>query len=245
MPSSAAATSRIICLFKTLLASCSPGVSISTTCAFSRVTIPWMRLRVVCGFEVTMAIFCPTSRFTSVDFPAFGRPTIATNPARYPLLFSFVTPCLCASVAALPLSFFFRKLKTYNLRLTTACHLCEPCALRASALSFSFSKTENGERKTENFFRSPRVHGRAGKFLRPHSQHLALVRFQHFKAKPLQIKFFAGRRNSAAHMAQQSRNGGHRIRRTFAKMNAQHVFHIVDGGAAAHHQRARALAHHF
>src|SRR6267154_2815963 len=39
-----------------------------------------MRFRVVCGFEVTIAIFCPTSRFTSVLFPAFGRPTIATNP---------------------------------------------------------------------------------------------------------------------------------------------------------------------
>src|SRR5258705_11356851 len=39
-----------------------------------------MRFRVVCGFDVTMAIFCPTSRFTKVDFPAFGRPTIATNP---------------------------------------------------------------------------------------------------------------------------------------------------------------------
>src|SRR5258708_12047134 len=41
-----------------------------------------MRLRVVCGFEVTMAIFCPTRRFTRVDLPAFGRPTIATNPDR-------------------------------------------------------------------------------------------------------------------------------------------------------------------
>src|SRR5882724_3204008 len=41
-----------------------------------------MRLRVVCGFDVTMAIFCPTSRFTSVDFPALGRPTTATNPER-------------------------------------------------------------------------------------------------------------------------------------------------------------------
>jgi len=39
-----------------------------------------MRLRVVCGLEVTIAIFCPTRRFTSVDFPAFGLPTIATNP---------------------------------------------------------------------------------------------------------------------------------------------------------------------
>src|SRR5713226_10062867 len=41
-----------------------------------------MRLRVVWGFEVTIATFCPTSLFTSVDFPAFGRPTMATNPER-------------------------------------------------------------------------------------------------------------------------------------------------------------------
>src|SRR5713101_3596937 len=47
-----------------------------------------MRLRVVCGLEVTIAIFCPTSRFTSVDFPAFGRPMMATNPDRN-LFFAF------------------------------------------------------------------------------------------------------------------------------------------------------------
>src|SRR6266404_1765041 len=41
-----------------------------------------MRLRVVCGLAVTIAIFCPTRRLSSVDFPAFGRPTMATNPAR-------------------------------------------------------------------------------------------------------------------------------------------------------------------
>src|SRR5579863_5859921 len=41
-----------------------------------------MRLRVVCGLSVTIATFCPTTRFRNVDFPAFGRPTIATNPAR-------------------------------------------------------------------------------------------------------------------------------------------------------------------
>src|SRR5713101_6061794 len=40
-----------------------------------------MRLRVVCGLEVTIATFCPTRRFTSVDLPAFGRPSTATNPA--------------------------------------------------------------------------------------------------------------------------------------------------------------------
>src|SRR5262249_30933356 len=47
-----------------------------------------MRLRVVCGFGVTIAIFCPTRRFTSVDFPAFGRPRMATNPLRN-VLFEF------------------------------------------------------------------------------------------------------------------------------------------------------------
>src|SRR5580698_9384787 len=32
-----------------------------------------------------MATFWPTSRFMSVDFPALGRPTIATNPDLCPL----------------------------------------------------------------------------------------------------------------------------------------------------------------
>jgi hypothetical protein len=39
-----------------------------------------MRLRVVCGLGETMATFWPTRVLTSVDLPAFGRPTIATNP---------------------------------------------------------------------------------------------------------------------------------------------------------------------
>src|SRR5579884_4534405 len=39
-----------------------------------------MRLRVVCGLGETMATFRPTSVFTRVDLPAFGRPTIAMNP---------------------------------------------------------------------------------------------------------------------------------------------------------------------
>src|SRR3981189_2331581 len=41
-----------------------------------------MRLRVVCGLGVTIAAFWPTRRLSSVDFPALGRPTIATKPAR-------------------------------------------------------------------------------------------------------------------------------------------------------------------
>src|SRR5215467_6284494 len=51
-----------------------------------------MRFLVVCGFDVTIAIFCPTRRLTSVDFPVFGRPTMATNPerkTRFFLAFSF------------------------------------------------------------------------------------------------------------------------------------------------------------
>src|ERR1700723_869688 len=39
-----------------------------------------MRFRVVCGFEETIATLRPTSELTSVDFPAFGRPTTAINP---------------------------------------------------------------------------------------------------------------------------------------------------------------------
>src|SRR5712692_7791699 len=39
-----------------------------------------MRLRVVCATGDTMATLCPTRAFSSVDFPAFGRPTMATNP---------------------------------------------------------------------------------------------------------------------------------------------------------------------
>src|SRR5271167_896740 len=83
MPSRAAATSCIIWRPSAESGECSPGVSIKTICPSGRVTIPWMRLRVVCGFEVTIATFCPTKRFNSVDFPALGRPTIATNPDRY------------------------------------------------------------------------------------------------------------------------------------------------------------------
>src|SRR5688572_9549566 len=41
---------------------------------------PTMRFRVVCGLSETMASFSPTSRLRSVDLPALGRPTRATNP---------------------------------------------------------------------------------------------------------------------------------------------------------------------
>src|SRR5271170_4694695 len=48
-----------------------------------------MRFRVVCGRGVTMATFFPTSAFTSVDLPAFGRPMMATNPDLKLILFCF------------------------------------------------------------------------------------------------------------------------------------------------------------
>src|SRR5581483_11521786 len=40
-----------------------------------------MRVRVVCGLSDTIASLVPTSRLSSVDFPAFGRPTSETKPA--------------------------------------------------------------------------------------------------------------------------------------------------------------------
>src|SRR6516162_8807608 len=75
-------------LFRELIGLCTPGVSIRTICPAGRLpflstlTIPWMRLRVVCGFRVTIATFSPTSALSRVDFPALGRPMIETNPER-------------------------------------------------------------------------------------------------------------------------------------------------------------------
>ena len=56
-----------------------PGVSRNTYCTGPFVRMPVIRVRVVCGLEVTIATFSPTSRFSSEDFPTFGRPTSATN----------------------------------------------------------------------------------------------------------------------------------------------------------------------
>src|ERR671932_894072 len=43
-----------------------------------------MRRLVVCGLSETIATFPPTSMFTSVDLPTFGRPTTATKPLLRP-----------------------------------------------------------------------------------------------------------------------------------------------------------------
>ena len=47
-----------------------------------RIRIPSTRNRVVCALGETIDSFAPVSRLSSVDFPAFGAPTIATNPQR-------------------------------------------------------------------------------------------------------------------------------------------------------------------
>jgi hypothetical protein len=44
--------------------------------------MPRMARRVVCGFELVIATFSPTSALVSVDLPTFGRPTKETKPAR-------------------------------------------------------------------------------------------------------------------------------------------------------------------
>src|SRR5580704_4031584 len=59
-----------------------PGVSTKINCASGSLRMPSTLRRVVCGFGVTIAILCPTSRFTSVDLPTLERPPRTTNPAR-------------------------------------------------------------------------------------------------------------------------------------------------------------------
>ena len=57
-----------------------PGVSTNTNCESEAVRMPVMRCRVVCAFADVMLTFWPTSAFSKVDLPTFGRPTIATRP---------------------------------------------------------------------------------------------------------------------------------------------------------------------
>ena len=55
-----------------------PGVSRRTSCPRGSATMPRIVLRVVCSTGETIETFSPTSAFTSVDLPAFVRPTTAT-----------------------------------------------------------------------------------------------------------------------------------------------------------------------
>src|SRR5690606_16951236 len=61
---------------------CTPGVSTRMIWESSRVTMPRIARRVVCGLVEVIATFSPTSALVRVDLPTLGRPTRATNPAR-------------------------------------------------------------------------------------------------------------------------------------------------------------------
>jgi hypothetical protein len=63
-----------------VLGRCRPGVSMMTSCAPGRCTMPRMARRVVCGRLLVMAIFVPTRAFISVDLPTLGRPTKDAKP---------------------------------------------------------------------------------------------------------------------------------------------------------------------
>src|SRR6476620_831374 len=52
-----------------------------------------MRLRVVCGFGLTILTLEPSKAFNSVDFPTFGRPTSAAIPHRTGVLGTVDSPC--------------------------------------------------------------------------------------------------------------------------------------------------------
>src|SRR5262245_55378168 len=83
--SASARAARAVSTMRRLSGECAlwmPGVSMNTACPSGVLRIPTTRVRVVCGFGVTMATFVPTRAFSSVDFPTLGRPTMATVPAR-------------------------------------------------------------------------------------------------------------------------------------------------------------------
>src|SRR5512137_983076 len=59
-----------------------PGVSTKMYWASASVRTPSTRSRVVCGLRDVMLTRSPTSAFTRVDLPTFGRPMTATMPTR-------------------------------------------------------------------------------------------------------------------------------------------------------------------
>ncbi len=69
----------------------SPGVSIKTSCVSPSVSTPVMRVRVVCGFEETIATFLGSIAFKSDDFPTLGLPTMAIN-AVFPFSDKMISP---------------------------------------------------------------------------------------------------------------------------------------------------------
>ena len=63
-----------------LWALCRPGVSRSTNWWSWPLTIPMIRLRVVCGLGETMDIFWPSRQLRRVDLPTLGGPMRAMTP---------------------------------------------------------------------------------------------------------------------------------------------------------------------
>ena len=78
-PMEPVATSTM-CWLRAREAWCTPGVSMKMICAFGRVRMPGMRLRVVCGRLDVMASFWPRMRLSSVDLPTLGWPISVTKP---------------------------------------------------------------------------------------------------------------------------------------------------------------------
>src|SRR5229473_1529606 len=221
MPSSAAATSCIICRPSAESASCSPGVSIKMICPCGLVTIPWMRLRVVCGLEVTIAIFCPTRRFMSVDFPAFGRPMMATNPERnVPFFssFSLLDITLSRSATYTP-SVAAQHTPIDRPRLKRRDTNSVPGSLGVPAYSLHL-------------------------FADPHTQHFSLICFQHFEAVVFEIDLVSRCGNFAGRVAEQTSEGSHCLICFVAEFHAKQFLDVADGHAAAHHQTTICLAHH-
>src|ERR1043165_8146020 len=75
-----ARTTSIIRTFSLCSGLWMPGVSRNAIWPRSSLRMPTMRLRVVCGLAETMETLRPRMRFSSVDLPALGRPTMATMP---------------------------------------------------------------------------------------------------------------------------------------------------------------------
>ena len=91
-----------------------PGVSTSRIWLAPRMRMPRTRNRVVCAFGLTMDSFAPVSRFSSVDLPAFGAPTMAANPQRE-----------VGTVSLMP-SIFQAGQRRHPARPSACCRRCPP-----------------------------------------------------------------------------------------------------------------------
>ena len=103
-----------------------PGVSRKTICPCSHVYTVCILFLVVCGLLDVIAIFCPISRFISVDFPTFGLPISVTKPLFF----------ICFHIF-----FLYPSCRSFCLRLRFICFFFLPhdlfhCSIQLSALLF-------------------------------------------------------------------------------------------------------------